>query len=658
MDQHAEILEAIRNANETNRDAVELWRQDAAFVAGDQWDPAVRARRERKKRLCTTYNRTRPFVRHVVNTAMQEDITARVFPAGAGASTETAEIFDGIIRRITQDSNAQAARLTGLRHAVIGGFGFYRVDIEADVRGVPGIAVNPIMDPTSVVWDPAALEPDMSDAQFFALLTEVDEKAARAQFGEGVNLVPLDVDKPGGFRAPAASSKDSRVLLAEVWARVEGEDGPRVARMVIDGAQILAVDESYPGRYLPIVPVLGEVDVLDGKTQYTGLIRDAKEPARFFNYWRSEQAEFVSSRRSAPWILTPAHVAGNEHTWGDENAAFKLVNPDPQFTPQKDDGPPFPAAASALAAEAIDDLKASMGIYDASLGARSNEQSGRAIAARTAQGDLATYHFREALRRAVTAEARIMVDLIPHVYGAAEMLLVAGEDGTVTQADRAAVQALQARGPDGAFPVYGVRATSGPSYTTRNQEAAAILAEAARSFPLLGQVGADAFIRAVGMPGHETVAKRLRHVLRAQGMMPPDEVEAEDQKGQSDPEAMAARLRSAEEMVDKMTAELKQSTQTIQQIQQAAERAVKESQEAAQAAIQKAMIDARTKIEVARIQAEADAEVARIREAGSMNRSLLEAATAPAEPEPMMGGDSPGSPIIAISPGASSDWRA
>jgi hypothetical protein len=63
-----------------------------------------------------------------------------------------------------------------------------------------------------------------------------------------------------------------------------------------------------------------------------------------------------------------------------------------------------------------DDLKALTSIYDASLGAKSNETSGRGIAARQQQSDIANFHFQDNLTRSITHGTRILVGAIGTYY--------------------------------------------------------------------------------------------------------------------------------------------------------------------------------------------------------------------------------------------------
>ena len=75
-------------------------------------------------------------------------------------------------------------------------------------------------------------------------------------------------------------------------------------------------------------------------------------------------------------------------------------------------------------------MKSIMGLFDASLGAKSNETSGRAILARQREGDVSTFNFIDNLSRAIRHAGRVMVDLIPHVYNTERIIRTIKEDGT------------------------------------------------------------------------------------------------------------------------------------------------------------------------------------------------------------------------------------
>jgi hypothetical protein len=117
--------------------------------------------------------------------------------------------------------------------------------------------------------------------------------------------------------------------------------------------------------------------------------------------------------------------------WAIANtASHAFIEYDGNVPPQRQGftGPPAGALQEAL--NASDDIKSIMGLYDASLGARSNETSGKAILARQREGDVSTFNYIDNLSRAIRHAGRVIVDLIPHVYNTERIIRVINEDGT------------------------------------------------------------------------------------------------------------------------------------------------------------------------------------------------------------------------------------
>src|SRR6202008_1396112 len=98
--------------------------------------------------------------------------------------------------------------------------------------------------------------------------------------------------------------------------------------------------------------------------------------------------------------------------------------PAPQRQPPAD----VPTGFIQMAIMARDSVKAVTGIYDASLGNRSNEVSGLAIRARQQQGDISNFHFTDNLTRAITRMAKCLIAMIPRIYDGERVVRILGED--------------------------------------------------------------------------------------------------------------------------------------------------------------------------------------------------------------------------------------
>src|SRR3990172_2679822 len=128
-------------------------------------------------------------------------------------------------------------------------------------------------------------------------------------------------------------------------------------------------------------------------------------------------------------------------------------------------------------------IQASMGMYNASVGAPSNEKSGKAILARQREGDVGSFHYHDNLARSVRHTGRILIDLIPKIYDTKRVIRILGEDGepeTVMFDPQMKMPSMEAKQQDGSVRMlynptigkYDVTVSVGPSYSTKRQEAA------------------------------------------------------------------------------------------------------------------------------------------------------------------------------------------
>jgi hypothetical protein len=224
--------------------------------------------------------------------------------------------------------------------------------------------------------------------------------------------------------------------------------------------------------------------------------------------------------------------------------------------PQRQTFEPPIQAMSMLRMQSADDLKATTGIYDASLGARSNEQSGRAILARQKEGDVANFHYADNLARAIKHLGRILVDLIPKIYDAPRVLRIIGkeEEERIVAINQPTIEKGVMRIYDLAVGKYDVTVSVGPSYSTKRQEAVASMMELSQAYPPLMQVAGDLMVKNMDWPGAQQIAERLRKVLPA-NLAEDDDGEKQriPAEAQQQMEQMAQQNEQLSEALDKAT---------------------------------------------------------------------------------------------------------
>src|SRR5262249_23084354 len=153
----------------------------------------------------------------------------------------------------------------------------------------------------------------------------------------------------------------------------------------------------WPGSSIPIIPVLGKEMRLDGTRQYISMVRYAYDAQRMYNFAYTSLIEAMSLMPKAQYIAEATQIEGFETEWQQSNnrpvavlryhakSLFGQSLPAPQRVTGAVDLAPMIAALQ----QSDNNLKAVFGIYDASLGARGPQESGRAILARQRESDVA-----------------------------------------------------------------------------------------------------------------------------------------------------------------------------------------------------------------------------------------------------------------------------
>jgi hypothetical protein len=293
------------------------------------------------------------------------------------------------------------------------------------------------------------------------------------------------------------------------------------------------------------------------------MVRSAKDAQRMLNYWESAKTEAIALAPKAPWLVAEGQIENHEDQWATSNitthAYLEYKPKDVGGTmvppPQRQVYEPPIQAITVAEGGAIDNLKATTGVYDPSLGARSNETSGIAIRQRLMQGSTANYHFVDQLATAINYEAKVLVDLIPKIYDRpGRVLRIIGEDDTERPVtlnqpyqDKGGLQRFY----DLSAGRYDLAVDMGPSHETKRQESVDSMTAFAQAAPQLVPLYADLYVKAMDWPGAQQIAERVRPPGVAdddQPQIPPQAMQQMQQLGQENQE-LKARLQQAVQML-------------------------------------------------------------------------------------------------------------
>jgi len=590
---------------------------DLKFLAGTpdnqwQWPTDVISSRTSSQgtmiaaRPCLTINKLPQHVKQVTNDQRQNRPSGKVIPVDSDADVQLAEIFDGMVRHIEYISDADVAYDTACDNQVTYGEGYWRLLTEYcdDDTFDQDIKIARIRNSFSVYMDPMIQDPCGSDAQWCFITHDCPKDQYERDWPDAKPLSSLEEMGRGDDKFGKWIGEDT-IRIAEYFyfeytrktlclypgnvtvfkdspeaaqyagikpLRERTVQVPQVKWMKTNGYEVLD-EEDWAGSCIPVIRVVGNEFEVEGQLHVSGLVRNAKDAQRMYNYWVSQEAEMLALAPKAPFIGYGGQFEGYEQQWKTANTnAWPYLEVNPDVTDGQGGVLPLPQRAMPPMAQngliaakmgASDDIKATTGQYDPALGAASNERTGKAIIARQQQTATGTYHYVDNLARAVRYSTRQIVELIPKIYDTQRIARVIGVDNEVKQVkiDPEQPEAVrEVRDQDGILiekvynpgvGKYDVAVTTGPSYMTKRQEALEGMVQLLQGNPELWAVAGDLFVKHMDWPGAQELSQRLAK------MVDPKLMAGNDQS----PELQAAQMQ-----IKEMGQQMEQMHQMLQNV--------------------------------------------------------------------------------------------
>lgn len=582
----------MSRANERFTAAKEYWdkiyegcKNDLEFYDADdnaQW--ATNALNTRSppgqdERPTLTINRLPQFLNQIVNDYRQATIGMSAIAQG-DEDLNAARTYQGLFRWIEKQSNAQVAYITCLTLSACCGIGYLRLlaEYESDKSFDQTLRIARVTSSFKMYPDPHATGFFLEDGEYFFIIEKMKESDYKTEYKEFYeDRSPFDADHGSDWL------QDDEIVIAEyfyfeytadtlcllsdgtsVLKSVLSKDTPVVKERAvqvkelywckIDGKNVLE-KRVWPGSRIPIVPVWGNELWVDEKRKVKGFVRNAKDSQRQYNYMESAKTEMIGLSPRAPYLAAEGQLEGHEEEWRNASTTpkaaltYKAITVDGHLV-----GPPqrnsYEAPVQAIvqaSGQAVESMKATIGIYDASLGAHGNETSGIAIERRQRQGATATYNYVDNLSLGIGYLASMAAELIPVIYDTQRQLRIIGEDKkmttvTVNKPDDEA-------SPNIVDYVYDLVLDTGPSLSTQREETVRSITELSHNFPRLMEVAGDIAVGAMNFTGATEIAARLKRTIPPEVVGPDEDpitklhaAEQQLQQGKTAIEALTAKV--------------------------------------------------------------------------------------------------------------------
>lgn len=558
-------------------------KDDIAFADGEQWDQADLTQRTRDGRPTLTFNLCPIFIKQVMGNIRMNKPRIKIVPTGGKATKQVAGVFDGIIRKIEANSNADEVYDEATKQMITGGFAYIRIDnvyasndmFERDLR------IGWIPNQFAVYYDPLPFDLNKQNAEWAMITSSVP----RDEFMEKYPFAPLSSLPFAGTGDTNTWFKKDEIKIAEYFEREAYEDtlvmlstgivmledkakeyiakletalnvasitnqltaqmAPslsvptivdsrkveryRVWRYLICGSCILEDKKRVPGEYIPIIPILGDVNIVDGVRRVKGLIRDIKDPQRRLNYWVSTETEVVSNQPKSPWVATAAQIKGFEQDYMDankKNIAVLRYN----YVLEGDTGAPAPppqrsqpiqASPGMLeaAAAALNDMKMAAGIFGPSLGEAPQEDvSGVAFQSSQRASDVVSFIYSDNLTRSLKLVGKILIGMIRETYDTDRIIRIKDNmdqdlEVPINHDEVDQTTGLSLKLNDLSIGDYGIEILTGPPYMTARVEAREGMLKFAAAFPETKPVLADLIAKASDWPYSDELDRRLSLIM-------------------------------------------------------------------------------------------------------------------------------------------------
>jgi hypothetical protein len=544
------------------------------FVFGDMWKEDESKVFTRYNKIPMTCNKMAPLAAYMLGEQRQNTPQLQTCPS-EDTPLELVEIRDSLMKHIVHDSDSKIAYQWAFQCAVVGGYGAFghSTDYEDTHSFNQELKVDRIQDPTRCYWDVAAESPCKTDGMLAGKRTRMSRKMFREKYGKKIEeaipsssytedtslmsfsdddtITVIDHYKREYDTVTIYQLSNERVVEEDVYdklERIQGDDGEEY---LFDNGEIVSVvneretyrfkvihqqiagdylleEEEFPSEQLPIVFV--DQNSYWDKNQKQicrPFFKDAKDAQRYLNYLFTQSAYIIKVSRYDQYIASKANVKSpdTQAIWRDpatqQGALIYDESPNGN-KPEKQTPSELPISLLTQYERCLHDIESCTGIYGTQIGQQGNENSGKAIDARTQQGAYNTYVPYDSLNRAIACSGQIINEAIPRVYDTKRQMVLRMSDQNM--------QPVTLNNPRDEYGTaidndmtkgrYKIRLLPGPNSEGQKEQARESMQMILQADPTLFRLFGDMYVESLPMQNNIELRNRIRTII------PPDIIEA------------------------------------------------------------------------------------------------------------------------------------
>lgn len=595
-------------------------KEDQNFLLRDQWTAVERSEHQRLFKICMTFNKLYDATKKISGEQRRNKPDLLVRSLTGKATQDQIDLRADLVRTISYQSQNDLVYQTAFRSALYSGFGAFQIGLEYESPKSFNqiIRYRIVPDATRCSWDPAALKPHKGDGdwcsrqyvyrkeEFSATypyirnpVSYVDPRTLLDfQWETRDTIVVCDFYRKEWFSTMAYKLSDGRTVTREEWdamqprfkqMREAAKDTKVVGDVILAEIPTIKMERQtqdyrimhyrmtqnciiefseWPSKQLPIIFVDGDSCYIEGRQYTKSFIHEAKDAQRFANFVGSEIATEIKNRRREQWIGTPDNIIGNEQMWRNPELqnGILISKPDPQTKQMPMKLPPWDLSPALMAnfQRATQDMNEIMGFSEAEE-LQGRDISGKARRERKLEGGMSAYVYFDNLNQAIEQGGRVVLDLLPVIYGEGERhVVVSKSDGQtkpmVLNQDQGDGKMLNALTPG----EFDIEIDTGPSFAVQKEVALEFLQQTLQASPQVFPLIADLYAKNLDVQFMPQIAERFKsmvppEILAKEAGEPPPPKQPNPQE-----QAMQMQMQMAQQEMKLKEADIQRKQQEIQ----------------------------------------------------------------------------------------------
>lgn len=575
IDERDVLSKANEHLNEWNsyfNENITRGKDDINFVIRDQWTAIERSEFTRLFKPAMTFNKLYDNVKKISGEQRKNKPDLLVRSLTGKATQEQINLRADLVRTISYRSQNDLVYQTAFRSALMMGYGAFEIEVNYENAHSFNQDINfrLIPDPTRTCFDPTAMKPHKGDGNFCARNYTLSMQEFNAtypyisnpvsfvdpymlldfQWQRKNTIVLCDYSVKEWFPVVIHKLSNGMVVTDAQWEEMQKTFAIR--KEIAEGAVIVGgiilneipkivgtrqtqdynirkyrllqnqiIDFSdWTSKQLPIIFVDGDSYWIEGRQYTKSFIHEARDAQKCVNYFGSEIAADVKNRRREQWMGTPDNIIGYEQQWRNPELqmGILLAKPDPKTGQMPVKMPAWELSPGLVQnfQRSTQDIREILGFSETEA-LQGRDVSGKARRERKMEGSMSAYVFFDNLNQAIEQAGRVVLDLLPVVYGGDERnVIVTQKDGNTKNLT------LNKQLPNGeienelAAGDYDIEIDTGPSFAVQRDIALEYFQQTTATNPQVFNLIADLWADNLDIQQREQVKERLSNLVPPQ----------------------------------------------------------------------------------------------------------------------------------------------